>query len=105
MNLRWRGGRRRDQRSPNVRTGAIVAVVVLVVGGLGWLYGSKLAQLVSVSADVRDLHKQEASLLRQRSELRDRLDEADEPEVVEAEARRVLGWGYEDEEKLILLED
>ncbi|MFO8034294.1 MAG: septum formation initiator family protein [Candidatus Bipolaricaulota bacterium] len=104
MNRLWRGGRRPDRRNPSVRITAVV-LGVLVVGALGWLYGSKLAELISVSAEVAALQEKEAELLRQRAALRDRLESADDPAVVEAEARRRLGWGYEDEELVILLED
>ncbi len=104
MNHQWRGGRRAERSRPAVRKWMALAGV-LVVGGLGWLYGSKIAELISVTAHVQSLQQEETALLRQRAQLRESLEVVDEPEVVEAEARRVLRWGYENEELLILVED
>jgi len=81
----------------------VLALVALVIGGLGWLYGSRLVAMGRLSAEVRDLRQSEENLLREIAALRERLDEADDPAVVEEEARRVLGWGYPDEERLVLI--
>jgi len=35
--------------------------------------------------------------------LKQRLAVADDPEVVEQEARSILGWGYPDEQRLIVI--
>lgn len=104
MNPQWRRGLREKRRSQDMRRPAVI-LGILVLGGLGWLYGSKLAELSGVTAEVRALQDEERALLRERAELRERLEEADDPGIVEAEARRVLGWGYEGEEKLILPEE
>jgi cell division protein FtsB len=81
----------------------VLALVALVIGGLGWLYGSRLVAMGRLSAEVRYLKQSEENLLREIAALRERLDEADDPAVVEEEARRVLGWGYPDEERLVLI--
>ncbi len=104
MNRRWHVGRRSFGDKPHTRW-AWAVLVLLVLGGLGWLYGGRLWLLTHLSAEAEALHKEETDLLRTRAELRDRLDVASDPEVVETTARRVLGWGYEDEELVILLEE
>ncbi len=104
MSRQWRVGRRslRDKPQPRWAWGVLA---LLVLGGLGWLYGGRLWHLTRLSAEAEALHREETDLLRTRAELRDRLEVAEDPEVVERSARRVLGWGYEDEELVILLED
>ncbi len=104
MNPLWRDGRRTKGANPPARKIAVMAGV-LVVGGLGWLYGSTLTELLSLRGDVAKLRERESTLMDERAELRDKLESADEPEVVEEMARRILGWGYEDEELVIILED
>jgi len=104
MNPLWRGGQRTERSNPPARKVAVVAGV-LIVGGLGWLYGSTLAELLSLRVEVAALHKRESELAHTRDHLQDKLESAEEPEVVEEMARQVLGWGYEDEELVILVED
>ncbi len=102
MSRPWRPGRAAGGRSP-LRRFFVLALVALVIGGLGWLYGSRLVAMGRLSAEVRCLKQREENLLREIAALRERLDEADDPEVVEKEARAILGWGYPDERRLIVI--
>lgn len=76
---------------------------MLILGGLGWLFGSRLLTLGRLSAEVEALRAQEEAALRQIAQLEERLAEADDPEVIEQEARSTLGWGYPEEKRLILI--
>jgi len=102
MNRPWRPGRAAQGPSLGPRLLAI-GMAVLVLGALGWLFGSRLVTWGRLSVEVDALRAQEEAMLREISELKERLAVAGDPEVVEQEARSLLGWGYPDEERLIVI--
>ncbi len=77
-------------------------LAALVLAGLGWLYGSRLIGLSRLAGEVAALQAQERQLLAEIEALEGQLASATDPEVVEAWARNLLGWGYPDEFKLIV---
>lgn len=77
-------------------------LALLVLAGLGWLYGGRLVSLSRLAREVAELQAQERQLLTEIDALEGQLATASDPAVVEAWARNLLGWGYPDEFKLIV---
>lgn len=102
MSRPWRPGRMAGRPSLRPRF-LVIGLAVLVLGTLGWLFGSRLVTWGRLSAEVNALRAQEEAMLQEIAELRERLAVADNPEVVEREARSTLGWGYPDEQRLIVI--
>jgi len=102
MSRPWRPGRAAGGPSLGPRL-LVIGMAVLVLGTLGWLFGSRLVTWGRLSVEVDALRAQEEAMLREISELKQRLAVADDPEVVEQEARSILGWGYPDEQRLIVI--
>lgn len=102
MSRPWRPGRAAHRPSLGPRL-LVIGMAVLVLGALGWLFGSRLVTWGRLSVEVDALRSQEEAMLREISELKERLAMADAPEVIEREARSVLGWGYPDEERLLVI--
>ena len=102
MSRRWRPGRADPGASLGRRLLAL-GVVVLLLGGLGWLYGGRFWAMHQLAGEVAGLEAQHQALLREIRSLQGELARVDDPAVVEARAREELGWGYPDE-VLVLIE-
>ena len=89
----WRAGR----LASRWRRAVLIAAGLLVVAGLGWLYGSRFLAMHRLAAEVAVLKGEVAELARGNQELQEELAHADDPAVVERKAREELGWGYPDE--------
>ncbi len=98
MHRPWRLGPRAGPRERAAFLG-----VALVLLGLGWVFGSRLYAIVRTEKELERLALQQAREQERIAELRQRLAEADRPEVIEREARLKLHWGYPDEERIILI--
>ncbi|MGC9529132.1 MAG: hypothetical protein ACP5G2_00725 [Candidatus Bipolaricaulaceae bacterium] len=79
-----------------------MAALLVVLGGLGWLYGARFVAMHRLGDQAHALQVREELLRQAIADLQGRLAAADHPAVVEEEARRILGWGFPDEERLLL---
>lgn len=95
MNRPWRAGPRGRERSTRLR-GAGLILAVLMLGGLGWLFGGRLVHLAHLSRQASALQSEEIGLVRTRTQHRQTLERLDDPDFIEQLARE-QGWGYPDE--------
>jgi len=101
MNRPWQAGLRARDGSLRYRRLGVLGLV-LVLGGLGWLFGGRLVHLARLSRQASALQSAEIELVRARGEHRETLARAEDPEFIERRARE-LDWGYP-EENLVIFE-
>jgi len=102
MNRPWRAGPRGRERSTRFRRAGLI-MTVLLLGGLGWLFGGHLVQLAQLSRQASALQSEETGLVRARTQHRQTLERLDDPDFIE-ELAREQGWGYPDE-TLVIVEE
>lgn len=96
MNRRWPSGRA-------ARVWGGLALLLAVLGGIGAVFGLRLADIAATSREVQRLRQEQNRLWREIEGLRGEIREASTPAAIERMAREVLRWGYPDEEIVILL--
>ncbi|GAB4308962.1 MAG: hypothetical protein Kow0097_09840 [Candidatus Bipolaricaulota bacterium] len=74
-----------------------------VIGGVGWVFGTRVRAIREAEADLVRLRAQEAEVQEEILVLRGKLAAATLPPVVEREARLKLHWGYPDEERIVIV--
>ncbi len=94
MSRPWRAGQ-------GAKLGLAVALVVVL--GLGALFGLRLYAIQKAQERVWTLREKQASLQAEILELQQAVKDAEKPETVERLAREVLRWGYPEEELVILI--
>ncbi|MCR4392108.1 MAG: septum formation initiator family protein [Candidatus Acetothermia bacterium] len=77
--------------------------VLLLIGGLGWLFGSRWVAIERTAAELQALRTDVERLSQQIARLQQELAVATRPEVVEREARKQLQWGFPNEERVVVL--
>lgn len=80
-----------------------LGLAVVIVLGLGWVFGTRVYAIRQAEAELRAFRAQEAALHAEIAVLRRKLAEASLPQVVEREARQKLRWGFPDEERIIIV--
>ena len=80
-----------------------LAIALVILAGLGWLYGSRFWTMARFYSEVGVYDEQAESLRQEIAQLEQKLAQADDPNVVEAEARRLLRLGFPTEELVILI--
>lgn len=98
MNRRWRPG------PDKIRPSWLRWIIILaILAGLGWLYGARFWAIARLSAEVEALQDTEEVLRQNIVQLEQKLARANDPKVVEEEARRLLHWGFPGEIRVILI--
>ena len=95
------GGRTHTRRGPRV----IIAVVLVVVGLLSFLYISRFLVIQHLRAEIAAITRQEQVARAQQAELRARLAHANDPATIEYLARKELGLVKPGEEKIIFVKE
>jgi len=91
-------------RLRRLRLRPLVVAIILGACLLASLYLVRLATIVHLKQDISRLEQQERVALVAQEEWRDRLDQKDNPLVIEDLARKLLGLVKPGEEKVIFLE-
>lgn len=95
MLRRWRRGPARGYLP--------LALAVVTILGLGWVFGTRVFAIRDAAADVRALRARDQAVHAEIAALRQKLVEAPLPQVVEREARQRLHWGFPDEERIVIV--
>lgn len=80
-----------------------LALAVVTILGLGWVFGTRIYAIRRAEADLRAFRAQEQALHAEIGALRRTLAEVALPQVVEREARHRLRWGFPDEERIVIV--
>ena len=80
----------------------LLGLLALMVGGLGWLYGSRFLAMHRLAGEVAVLRTQADQLAQDNQRMEEQLAHIAEPSTVERLARESLGWAYPDEVLVIL---
>ncbi len=97
--MKGEDGRTHMRRGPRV----IVAVVVIVIGLLSFLYISRFLMIRHLHAEIAAITHQERAALAVQTKLRARLAHANDPATIEYLARKELGLVKPGEEKIIFI--
>ncbi len=93
---------RQWRRGPDRRY-FFIGLVLAVILGLGWVFGTRIHAIQETRADLLVLQEREGALHGAILALRQKLAEARLPDVVEREARAKLRWGFPDEERIVIV--
>lgn len=96
MSRPWRSGQ------PH-RSWMGLALLFLVLAGIGTVFGLRVYALTKTAEEVRKLREEQTKLWSEIEALRAELGRAGTPKVVEQKAREVLRWAYPEEELVILI--
>ncbi len=96
MSRPWRAG-------PPVRLGVALFLCVVLLGGVGALFGLRARAIARTAREIQALREEQNRLWAHIEELRAELARAADREVVEQKAREILRWAYPDEELVLLI--
>ncbi|MGB9757003.1 MAG: FtsB family cell division protein [Candidatus Bipolaricaulaceae bacterium] len=96
MSRPWRNGQ-------PAKFWARLALTILVLAGIGAIFGLRIRAIAVTSNEVRALREKQSALWVEIEKLNAELKKADDPKVVEEKAREILRWAYPDEDLVILI--
>ncbi len=98
--MKGRGGQLKTQPSSRI----IIAAVIVLLGLLSFVYGSRFLEIRHLRAQLGHITCQEQVALATQAKLRDQLAHTDDPATIEYLARKELGLVKPGEEKVIFIE-